>query len=417
MKVVVLGAGVMGVTVAHALWRHGHEVTVLERAAGVALETSLGNAGGLCPGFAGPWAAPGMPLKVLKMMFQKDAAVRFVPRLDPAQWSWAWAFLRNCTPERFARNKRAMQRIAHFSLDCLKDIRAEIPLDYDGGQKGVLQLLQGEAEMQAGQRAAAVLQSLGIAHRMHDRAGVLALEPALALSAAPIAGGLHLPGDETGDCHKFTVGLAAFLAAKGVEFRFDTEITGLEVEAGRFRSAMTTRGSIQGDACVVALGPWAPRLLKPLGIRVPIYPVKGYALTLPIDHAAAAPVSSIMDERSKTMLTRLGDRLRVAGMAEVAGYDRSVRPKSIAALRKVVTTLLPGMGDPDRGSVWAGLRPMTPDGPAYLGRSPVDGLYLNIGQGSNGWTQACGSARIVADILTGLPAPIDLDGMGYTGRA
>lgn len=417
MKVAVLGAGVMGVTTAHALWRLGHEVMVLERGPGPALETSLGNAGGLCPGFAGPWAAPGMPWKVLKMSLQADAAVRFRPRLDPAQWAWLISFLRNCSPQRFARNKAAMQRIAHFSLACLKELRAEIPLDYDGAQKGVLQLLQTDAELETGSRAARVLASLGIPHAMLDRAGVLAQEPALARADIPIAGGLHLPNDETGDCHKFTTGLADYLARQGVEFRYGTEVTGIAAEAGRFQSVMTPGGRILADACVVALGPWAPQLLKPLGLRIPIYPVKGYAITLPIDDSAAAPVSSIMDERSKTMLTRLGDRLRVAGMAEVAGYDRTPRPQSIAALKKVIRTLLPGMGDPDRGTIWTGLRPMTPDGPAYLGRTPVAGLFLNIGQGSNGWTQACGSARIVADVLSGRPAPIDLDGMEYTGRS
>ena len=230
MKVAVLGAGVMGVTTAHALWRLGHEVVVLERGPGPALETSLGNAGGLCPGFAGPWAAPGMPWKVLKMSLQADAAVRFRPRLDPAQWAWLISFLRNCSPQRFARNKAAMQRIAHFSLACLQELRAEIPLDYDGAQKGVLQLLQTDAEMETGSRAARVLASLGIPHTMLDRAGVLAQEPALARANIPIAGGLHLPNDETGDCHKFTTGLADYLARQGVEFRYGTEVTGIAAE-------------------------------------------------------------------------------------------------------------------------------------------------------------------------------------------
>lgn len=417
MKVVILGAGVMGVTVAHALWRRGHQVHVLERREGPALETSFANAGGLCPGFAGPWAAPGMPWKVAKWMLQATAPLAIRPRLDPAQWRWLCSFLGNCTPQRFQRNKLAMQRIAHYSLACLRELREELALSYDGQAAGVLQVFRSEEELERGARAARVLAELGVAHRLIDAAGVYTIEPALRSSALPFVGGLHLPDDETGDCHLFTQKLATVLESEGVIFHYRTTVRGLAVETGRFRGVITDSGLINADACVVALGAHAPALMVPLGIRLPIYPVKGYSLTAEISNADQAPHSCVMDERSKIMVTRLGNRLRAAGVAELAGFDAAPCRRTAETLCATTAALFPQAAKYRRLPVWTGFRPMTPDGPPYLGETPVRHLYLNVGQGSNGWTQACGSARVVADILSGRSPEIDVRGMTLASRS
>ncbi|CAL8981286.1 D-amino acid dehydrogenase 1 [Rhodoplanes serenus] len=412
MNVLVLGAGVVGTACAHYLHRDGHRVTVLERRSGPALETSFGNAGGVCPGFAGPWAAPGMPLKAMRWLTDRYAPLALRPTVDPYQWAWLAAFAKNCTAERFARNKARMQRIAHYSKACLVALRRETGLAYDHGEGGVLQLFRTDEELAGGRRAAAVLERFGVAHEVLDADGVLAAEPALARATVRFVGGLNLPGDETGDCHLFTAALAERLRAAGVTFAFDTAITGLRVEGGRLRAVETRQGAYEADAVVVALGVEAPRLLRPLGLALPIYPVKGYSITIDLDDAADGPRSAVMDEHTKVMIARLGRRLRAAGMAEVGGYGLDVRPDGIEAVRRTVRALFPGAAVDGDVAPWAGLRPMTPDGPPYLGATRIAGLYLNGGHGSNGWTQACGCGRIVADVVAGRTPEIDLDGFG-----
>ncbi|MBI5114071.1 MAG: D-amino acid dehydrogenase [Rhodovulum sp.] len=412
MNVLVLGAGVVGTACAHYLHRDGHRVTVLERRSGPALETSFGNAGGVCPGFAGPWAAPGMPLKAMRWLTDRYAPLALQPTVDPHQWVWLAAFAKNCTAERFARNKARMQRIAHYSKACLVALRRETGLAYDHGEGGVLQLFRTDEELAGGRRAAAVLERFGVAHEVLDADGVLAAEPALARATVRFVGGLNLLGDETGDCHLVTAALAERLRAAGVTFAFDTAITGLRVEGGRLRAVETGQGAYEADAVVVALGVEAPRLLRPLGLALPIYPVKGYSITIDLDDAADGPRSAVMDEHTKVMIARLGRRLRAAGMAEVGGYGLDVRPDGIEAVRRTVRALFPGAAVDGDVAPWAGLRPMTPDGPPYLGATRIAGLYLNVGHGSNGWTQACGCGRIVADVVAGRTPEIDLDGFG-----
>ncbi|MTW15299.1 FAD-dependent oxidoreductase [Rhodoplanes serenus] len=412
MNVLVLGAGVVGTACAHYLHRDGHRVTVLERRSGPALETSFGNAGGVCPGFAGPWAAPGMPLKAMRWLTDRYAPLALRPTVDPHQWAWLAAFAKNCTAERFARNKARMQRIAHYSKACLVALRRETGLAYDHGEGGVLQLFRTDEELAGGRRAAAVLERFGVAHEVLDADGVLSAEPALARATVRFVGGLNLPGDETGDCYLFTAALAERLRAAGVTFAFDTAITGLRVEGGRLRAVETGQGAYEADAVVVALGVEAPRLLRPLGLALPIYPVKGYSITIDLDDAADGPRSAVMDEHTKVMIARLGGRLRAAGMAEVGGYGLDVRPDGIEAVRRTVRALFPGAAVDGDVAPWAGLRPMTPDGPPYLGATRIAGLYLNVGHGSNGWTQACGCGRIVADVVAGRTPEINLDGFG-----
>jgi len=416
MKVLVLGAGVIGTTCAHYLSKAGHEVTVVDRQPGAGLETSFANAGGVCPSFAGPWAAPSMPLKVARWLFARHAPLMLRPRLDLNQWRWLAAFLRNCSAERFAHNKARMQRIAHYSKACLVALRQETGIAYDHGSGGVLQIFQTDEELEGGGRAAKVLTSFNVPHRLIDAREARRIESGLS-DAVPLAGALHLPADETGDCHLFTQKLAGRLRGRGVTFQFDTLIERLVVESDKLTGVATSRGMLSADVTIVALASEAPLLLRPLGIALPVYPVKGYAVTLPVAREEAAPRSSVMDEHSKVMITRLGSRLRAAGVAEVAGYDRTVAQDQCAAVERIARTLFPAAAAEARAEYWAGLRPMTPDGPPYLGRTPIDGLILNVGQGSNGWTQACGCGQIVADIVSGRTPEIDLDGFGFDRAA
>jgi D-amino-acid dehydrogenase len=416
MKVLVLGAGVVGVTLAHFLSEDGHEVEIVDRQPGPGLEASFGNAGGVCPSFAGPWAAPGMPFKVMKWMLKSGAPLVFRPRLDIRQWRWLFQFVLNCSPERFAANKQRMQRIAHYSKARLTMLRQETGISYDQLGGGVLQTFVTQQELDGGLLSSKVLSEFGIAHRLVDAAGVMQIEPCLAHARKPFAGGLHLPDDEVGDCHRFTAALAHRLARRGAVFRYDTTVRKINVFAGKVENVATSAGILTADAYVVALGADAPLLLAPIGIDLPIYPLKGYSLTAPIEHDAMAPRCAIMDEHTKVMATRLGTRLRVAGMAELGGYDRSVPAGMPGIIRGLGETLLPLAADFSAATYWSGLRPMTPDGPPFLGDTPIANLFLNAGQGSNGWTQACGCGRVVADIVGGRRPEIDISGLTLSTR-
>ena len=416
MKVLVLGAGVIGTTCAYYLSKAGHEVTVVDRQPGPALETSFGNAGGVCPGFAGPWAAPGMPLKVLHWLFTRHAPLSLRPQFDRQQWRWLAAFFRNCTAERFAHNKAHMQRIAHYSKGCLIALREETGIAYDHGTGGVLQVFRTNKEVDAAHRAVKVLRSFDVKHRLVDPQEATKIEPALEHASITLAGGLHLPDDETGDCRLFTTRLVERLQDQGVVFKFDTSIHGLLTEGNAVAGIVTSHGKLTADRYVVALANDAPFLLRPHGIDIPIYPVKGYAITIESARLDRSPRSSVIDEHSKVMVTRLGDRVRAAGTAEVAGYDRTVTMRKVKAVLNAVRALFPQAGDYTQASYWAGLRPMTPDGPPYLGTTPLRNLLLNVGQGSNGWTQACGCGRIIADLVSERQPDIDLNGLTMDGR-
>jgi D-amino-acid dehydrogenase len=413
MRVMVLGAGVIGTSCAYYLAEAGHEVVVVDRQSGPALETSFANAGGICPGFAGPWAAPGMPAKIARWLIAKHAPVALRPRLDLRQWRWLARFLRNCDAAHFARNKARMQRIAHYSMRCLTQLRAQTGVAFDHNRGGVLQLFRTDEELSGAANATRVLAQFGVAHRILDAAGVLATEPALRMAAVTFAGALHLPDDETGDCHAFTVALAEWLRRRGVAFRFDTAITGLSVEGGGLAGVLTASGETQrADAYVVALGSAAPAILRPFGIDLPIHPVKGYSFTAEVDASVPAPRSCVMDEHYKVMITRMGARVRAAGVAEIGGYDRAISRGGPATVLASLRDLFPQLASRTNARPWAGLRPMTPDGPPYLGKTPIANLFVNAGQGSNGWTQACGCGRIIADIISGRSPEIDLEGFG-----
>ncbi len=415
MKVLVLGAGVVGMATAYYLWRDGHEVTVLERHADAGAETSYGNAGGLCPSFAGPWAAPGMVGKVLRMMLQADAPIRFRPRLDPNQWRWILRWVAQCNPESFRRNKLRMQRVAHYSLARLKALAAEAGLDdFDFHADGTLWLFRTPQEVEYGRLAARALDEFGVPWRWLEPHELDAHEPALARRSATIAGALHLPADASGDSRKFALSLERLLrqkAGEGVSLRFGTTIEALETEGDRISGVRTSAGRFTADACVVALGNQAPFLLRPLGLRLPVYPLKGYSITVPLRPDAPDIRPALMDEHNKVMMSRLGQRIRAAGMAELGGYGLDTDPAQRDMLLRVVREFIPEGMDESQVEFWAGLRPMTPDGPPILGPTRWRGLFLNSGHGSNGWTQSCGTSRIVADLVSGRTPEIDLEGL------
>jgi D-amino-acid dehydrogenase len=413
MKIVVLGAGVIGVTSAWYLARAGHEVTVIDRQAAPALETSFANAGEISPGYASPWAAPGVPVKALKWMFQNHAPLIIQPRMDWARLSWMARMLMNCTSAAYAVNKSRMVRLAEYSRDCLIDLRAETGIDYDQRMQGTLQLFRTEKQVAAAEKDIAVLRADGVPFEVLDADQCVAAEPGLAQARDRIAGGLRLPGDETGDCFKFTQSLARLAEGLGVTFRYGTGIDRLEVERGRITAVHTSAGRVTADAFVVALGSYSPALVAPLGIRLPVYPIKGYSITVPIVDEARAPVSTVMDETYKIAITRLGDRIRVGGMAEIAGFDHSLSPKRQATLTHSVEDLFGGAGDQSRAQFWSGLRPMTPDGTPVVGRSPIANLFLNTGHGTLGWTMAAGSGRVLADTLDGRRTEIEAADLGY----
>jgi D-amino-acid dehydrogenase len=411
VKVLILGSGVIGTSLAYYLTKAGHEVTVVDRQAGPGLETSYANAGEVSPGYAAPWAAPGIPLKALKWAFMRYRPLVIWPLPDPAMWRWGLAMLMNCTASRYEINKGRMVRLAEYSRDCLRDLRAETGIRYDERCLGTLQVFRTAEQLEGTAKDIAVLEQSGVAYELLDRDGCVRAEPALGLVREKVAGGLRLTGDETGDCFKFTAALAELARQNGAEFRYNTLIRRLSREGDRLVGVETDAGLITADAYVLALGSYSPLLAAPLGLRLPVYPVKGYSLTLPITDPAGAPESTIMDETFKVAVTRLGDRIRVGGTAELSGYNLNLREGRRETLRHVVSDLFPRGGDASQAEFWAGLRPMTPDGTPLLGATPYRNLYLSIGHGTLGWTMAAGSARVMADLISGRRPEIDLSGL------
>ncbi|UXU88178.1 D-amino acid dehydrogenase [Burkholderia sp. S-53] len=420
MHVIVLGAGVIAVTTAWHLREAGCDVTVIEREADVAQATSLGNAGVIAPGYVTPWAAPGMPGKILKYLFKPASPLIFRPTLDAAQWRWIARWLRECEFERFRVNKQRMQRIAYYSRACLHAFRDRYPFDY-GASRGYLQLLRGTFDVEMVQPALKVLRDAGIAFRELDAAGCTAIEPGLRWARQAPVGGIYLPDDEAGDCARFTRELRALCEANGVAFRFRTEIRSLDVASGKVRGVRVesveegaaARGEVPlaADAIVVALGVDSAGLLRPHGIDVPLYPVKGYSATLAVVDDEKAPRAALMDESLKTAITRFGPTLRVAGTAELGNRHAALRQQALDTLMKVLDDWFPHAADRASARFWVGRRPMTPDGPPLLGASGIDGLWLNVGHGSTGWAMSMGSGKVVADLVTGREPEIDLSGL------
>ncbi|WP_339028353.1 D-amino acid dehydrogenase [Bradyrhizobium symbiodeficiens] len=411
MKVLILGSGVIGVTSAYYLARAGHEVTVVDRQPEPALETSFANAGEVSPGYSSPWAGPGVPVKAVKWLLMKHGPLVIRPKLDPVMWVWLLKMLRNCTSARYAVNKSRMIPIAEYSRDSLRDLRRDIGIQYDERSQGTLQLFRYQAQLDGTAEDIAVLKQYGVPYETLSREGCIAVEPALAGVKEKFVGGLRLPQDETGDCHMFTQALARHAEALGVRFMFNTGIDRIVTEGARVSGVATSAGMLQADAYVLALGSYSSRLAAPLGISLPVYPVKGYSITVPIKDASGAPESTVMDESYKVAITRLGDRIRVGGTAEISGFSTKLYDARRATLDHSLTDLFPRGGDLSKATFWSGLRPMTPDGPPVIGPTPYANLHLNTGHGTLGWTMSCGSARVLADMLSGKKPDIDVSAL------
>ncbi|MDL5368189.1 D-amino acid dehydrogenase [Xanthomonas sp. NCPPB 2654] len=411
MRVLVLGSGVIGTATAWYLARTGCEVTVVDRQPAAGLETSYANAGQVSPGYASPWAAPGVPLKALKWLFQRHAPLAITPTADIRQYLWLAQMLRNCTAERYAINKARMVRLSEYSRDCLDQLRADTGIEYEGRQLGTTQLFRTQAQLDGAAKDIEVLREYGVPYELLDRAGIARIEPALASAPATLVGALRLPNDQTGDCRLFTQRLAALAAAAGVQFRYGETIDGLLADGDRLDGVRIGGRLERADRYVVALGSYSPQLLAPLGIRLPVYPLKGYSLTLPIRDAALAPMSTILDETYKVAITRFDQRIRVGGMAELAGFDLSLPARRRATLENVVNDLYPRGGDLARAEFWTGLRPATPDGTPVVGATGYRNLFLNTGHGTLGWTMACGSGRYLADLIASRQPQISGEGL------
>ena len=411
MNVLVLGGGVIGATAAYELAGDGHQVTLIERQGGPALETSFANAGEVSPGYSAPWAGPGVPLKAVKWLLMQHRPLVIRPHLDWHLVSWVLAMLRNCTAARYELNKSRMVRLAEYSRDCMVALRAATGIEYDQRMQGTLQLFRTQKQLDGAASDTAILERYGVPYELLDRAGCMEHEPALSRVGDKFVGGLRLPGDETGDCFKFTNRIAEMAAARGAQLRFGVNVLSLSTDGDRVTGVDTDQGRLQADAYLLALGSHSPKLLAPVGIEIPVYPVKGYSITVPITDPACAPESTVMDETHKVAVTRLGERIRAGGTAELAGYTLQLHEARRRTLMHVVGDLFPGGGDLARAEFWCGLRPMTPDGTPLVGGSGLANLYLATGHGTLGWTMAAGTARVIADLISGRKPAIDMTGL------
>jgi D-amino-acid dehydrogenase len=408
VKVVVLGAGVIGVASAWYLSRAGHEVTVVDRQPEPGMETSFANGGQISAGHAEPWAKPEVVPKILRWLGREDAPLLFRPRADWAQWRWGLGFLRECVPGRFERNCQTLSGLAVYSRECLRALRARTGIQYDALSRGILHFCSEQRDFDALAHHAEAMRALGIRRDLKSAADCLAIEPALKSAETPVVGGVYTAEDESGDARKFTVELARLCRERGVVFQFDKNIQSIVTTADLVEGIRLKDGLAKGDAYVVALGSYSPLLLRQLGIHIPVYPLKGYSITLPLGTVGgAAPTVSLTDEAHKIVISRLGNRLRAAGTAELAGYDRKVNPLRCEPITRRVRQLFPGLKNVVAAEYWAGLRPATPSNVPCIGKTKLKNLYLNTGHGTLGWTLACGSGAVLADLLSGRRPEVD----------
>lgn len=414
MRVAVLGGGVIGVSAAYYLARDGHEVTVIDRQPRAACETSYANAGLLAPGHAYAWASPQAPGILWRSLFDRDQALRLVLRADPRMWSWGLRFLAQCTSERARRNTLRKLRLCVYSLECLAALEADTGIVYDGLSRGNLYLFRGAESLQRGIEHASILTEHGVRMEPLDREALMALEPALAGSRERIAGAIHAPGDRSGDARAFSRALAGWVEEHlRVRFLWNTAVRAIAVAGDRVERVLTDRGDLEFDLYVVALGVEAPFLTRRIGIPLPIYPCKGYSVTVPLGPAGASPTIGGVDEEKLVAFCPMGERLRITATAEFSGYSRDHRPEDFADMLRAVRELYPGGGDWSQPEYWAGLRPMTPSTVPILGFARYRNLLLDTGHGHIGWTMACGSGKVIADLAAGRRAEIDLEGLLY----
>ena len=420
MKVLVLGSGVVGVTSAYYLAKKGFDVTVIDRQPAVGLETSFANAGQISPGYSAPWAAPGVPMKALKWLFQRHSPLALKPDFTLWQLQWTLKLLQNCTTKRYDINKERMVRLAEYSRDCLDKLRTATGIAYEGRTQGTLQVFRTQKQLDSEAKDIAVLARLGVPFEHLDPDGCVGAEPALASAKNNFLGGLRLPHDETGDCQLFTTNLALEAQKLGVQFRQNVNISRLITQNNKLLGVEITAGAdmeiLQADQYVIALGSYSRQLMQGLDIQIPVYPVKGYSLTVPVVNSAAAPVSTVMDETYKVAITRFDNRIRVGGMAELAGFDLSLNPRRRETLEMVLNGLFPEAGDLSKSQFWTGLRPMTPDGTPIIGKASesFNNVWLNTGHGTLGWTMACGSGQLLADLVANHKPAIQSDDLALS---
>ena len=408
MQVAVIGGGVIGVCTAYFLAEAGHDVVVIERYSNVAQETSFGNAGIVSPGYAAPWAAPGMPKKVLSYLFKSESPVLFKPSMDPALWRWLRKWLSECELDRFRINKLRMQRIASYSQSILQQLRNHYELQYEQ-TKGVLQLFRSQQELQMAQPVLDLLADSDIEHRMVDPDAARMIEPALSYHT-PLAAALHLSQDETGNCPLFTRQLRNIAQEMGVEFHFNSNVDAIQPEGGHVNFRIQER-SFSADAVVIAAGIDSVPLLESLGIHLPLYPVKGYSATAFIKNFDQTPISAVLDETYKVAITRMGSRVRIAGTAELGSRTLDLHGSALRTLAKVGDDWFPDAANYGAATFCCGARAMLPDGAPLIGATPARNVYINIGHGSAGWAMAAGSGKLLADLMSGYAPDIDIDGL------
>jgi len=417
MKVIVLGAGLLGVTSAYFLRQQGHDVTVVDRQAAAAAETSFANGGQISVSHAEPWANPSAPLKVLKWLGQEDAPLLFRLRADARQWRWGLQFLRECTPARTRRNIEQIVRLGTYSRDTLQQLRRDTGIAYDQRTQGILHFYTSEKEFDAAEAPAAQMRELGCDRRVISADEAVRIEPALANIHPQLAGATYTSEDESGDANRFARELVTLCEAAGVRFLMSHTVTAIREAAGEVDHVEATDGEgrfqrLRADAYVLAMGSLSPLLAKPLGLELPIYPAKGYSVTMPVKDPAKAHQVSLTDDEYKLVFSRLGDRLRIAGTAELNGYDRDLNRVRCEAIVRRVEALFPGAGDSERAQFWTGLRPATPSNVPIIGRSKLGKLFLNTGHGTLGWTHACGSGKSIAQIVSGMQPEVDFAFVG-----
>jgi D-amino-acid dehydrogenase len=424
MKVIVLGAGIIGVSTAWYLTEEGHEVTVVDRQPDAALETTYANGAQISVCFCEPWANASAPFKVAKWLLRDDAPLLFRPHLDPYQWRWGMKFLTQCTNAAFARNVQQLVSLGTYSHEALKNILSKTDIEYNRLQKGILHFFSTPADFESGAEAAELMRQYGVDRRILSREEVLKIEPSLASFGPNIHGGTYTPSDESGDAKVFTQQLARRCAERGVKFLWEHDILGFEqvngqvtgVRVGEQRSGVRT--TLKADQYVAAAGSYTAPLLRPLGIDLDIYPAKGYSATMRLKKPEAASMVSLLDDHAKVAISRLGDTIRIAGTAEMAGLDTnldsSTAKKRCAALVRRYEQLFPGVADTSEPNFWTGLRPSTPNNIPYIGRSKINNLWLNAGHGTLGWTHGAGSGRALAELMSGKRPELKF---GFCGEA
>jgi D-amino-acid dehydrogenase len=411
VRVLVLGAGVIGVSTAYSLALRGHEVTVIDRRDDVGIETSFANGGQISASHTDPWPSPANLIKVLKMIGRQNAPLKFKMTSDPRQYDWCLRFLANCTVSRARINTERMLRVALYSRQKLQDFNRDQNLDYGRRTTGMLHIFRSDKAYREALRQAQIVQQAGCTRNPISAAECVNIEPALATVQQQLVGGFYCPDDESGDAHQFTKNLADLCRSLGVKFKFDISVAALKAAAGSILGIETTTGPIVADAYVMAMGSYSPSITETVGLTLPVYPAKGYSVTLPLSHPPSGPTVSLIDDERKLVYSRLGDNLRIAGTADIGGFDLRIDHRRARHVLEGAMGLLPGCADPDAAEYWAGLRPQTPDSVPVIGRTPIKNLYMNTGHGTLGWTMAIGSAEIVADIVSKKEPEIDMSGL------